>query len=502
MPAISLPAHPSLEYLRNEARALQRVVRAGDRSALTRIQRHHPDQTSSDDVTSDHLRQFPLSAAQLVVAREHGFTSWPRMKAYVDMVAEHGWSTAEQPPDGATDDFCRLACLDYTDDDPARWAQARNLLAAHPELVDADVWAASTAGRPHAVERLLDADPSLAQARGGPYPWRPLFYLAYSRLDPDVPADNVLAVARMLLDAGADPNEGYLWNGRPYPFTVLTGVFGEGEQGPMRQPRHPHSIALARLLLDAGADPNDSQALYNRMFRPDNDHLELLFEYGLGHGDGGPWKARMNDLIGSPSELLRSQLRWAVEHGYSDRVQLLIRHGVDVHAAYDDGRSPLDLAVLNGFPTTTAQLRSAGASATDLEPTDQLMGAMLRADHEEVERLRAQHPGAVETLLQARPGLVVWAAANGRSDTVRLLIELGFDVNAYSRGDAPEEQPWETALHRAAFDGDLAMVQLLISLGADAQAHDQRFDATPLGWAQYAGHEAVVQVLADITANG
>jgi hypothetical protein len=67
---------------------------------------------------------------------------------------------------------------------------------------------------------------------------------------------------------------------------VLTGVFGEGELGPVRQPRHPHALALARLLLEAGADPNDGQALYNRMFEPDDDHLELLFEFGLGADPG------------------------------------------------------------------------------------------------------------------------------------------------------------------------------------------------------------------------
>ena len=33
-----------------------------------------------------------------------------------------------------------------------------------------------------------------------------------------------------------------------------------------QQPPHPECDALARLLLDAGADPNDSQTLYNRHF--------------------------------------------------------------------------------------------------------------------------------------------------------------------------------------------------------------------------------------------
>ena len=57
------------------------------------------------------------------------------------------------------------------------------------------------------------------------------------------------------LEAGADPNAGYLWHGLPTPFTVLTGVFGEGELGPVRQPRHPHSLALARLLLESRTRP-------------------------------------------------------------------------------------------------------------------------------------------------------------------------------------------------------------------------------------------------------
>src|SRR5205823_10573375 len=108
--------------------------------------------------------------------------------------------------------------------------------------------------------------------------------------DPAIGEAATLTSARMLLQAGADPNAGYLWHGLPASFTVLTGVFGEGELGPVRQPRHPHSLALARLLLEAGADPNDGQALYNRMFEPDDDHLELLFESGLGAGDGGPWQ--------------------------------------------------------------------------------------------------------------------------------------------------------------------------------------------------------------------
>ena len=181
-------------------------------------------------------------------------------------MAEHGWDTGlgTAPTADPTQEFCRLACLTYSrEDGPARWAQARHLLAEHPELTTADVWAAAAAARPGDVGRLLAERPARVAERGGPLRWRPLYYLVYSRCDPTMSAERVLAVARQLLDAGADPNDGYLFDALPTPFALLTGVFGHGELGRQRQPRHPHWRELGRLLLDAGADPNDAQTLYS-----------------------------------------------------------------------------------------------------------------------------------------------------------------------------------------------------------------------------------------------
>ena len=101
----------------------------------------------------------------------------------------------------------------------------------------------------------------------------------------------------------------------------------------------------------------------------------------------------------------------------------------------------------------------------------------------------------VDEARRRRPGLVVWAAARGRPEAVALLVELGFDVNAYGRGDAPVEQGWETALHVAAGGGDASMVRLLLSLGADPALRDTRFDATPAAWARHRGH---VELLGDL----
>jgi ankyrin repeat protein len=345
------------------------------------------------------------------------------------------------------------------------------------------------------VRHLLAADRTLAVRRGGPFGWCPLFYLAYSRLDPDIPADPVLRIAELLLDAGADPNEGYLWRGLPTPFTLLTGAFGHGELGPENQPAHPHSVALARRLLDAGADPNDGQALYNRMFEPDDDHLELLLEYGLGTGDGGPWKARLGEELASPREMLRDQLDWAVAHDQLARVQLLVEHGIDITTADRHGHTPVEVAALCGNTAIVEYLVARGAPASDLDGVDGLLAALMAGD-----RGRAlAFPAAVVASLRAQPWLIVWAAARGRPAAVQLLLELGFDVDAFGRGDVPGEQQWQTALHTAAGEGHLDIVRLLLAAGADPNLRDNRFNATALGWAVHGGHDAVAQILAPIT---
>lgn len=494
MPTLGMPDHPDLGNFRRQARALQRAARAGDADAVARVAAHH-----SGDVNG-----VQLSIAQLVVAREYGFTSWPRLKHYLDTVADHGWDTAlaQAPATGPADEFCRLACLTYgREDGPERWLQAGRLLTQHPDLTTTSIWAAAAAARPDDVARLLAERPQRAVERGGPFGWRPLFYLVYSRCEPSGLAE---AVARQLLDAGADPDEGYLFDGLPTPFTLLTGVFGHGELGTRRQPTHPHWPALARLLLDAGADPADGQTLYNRMFSPDDAHLELLFEYGLGRdGKSGIWQTRIPDL-NPPALMLRNVLRWAVTHHQPARVRLLVEHGVDVREPFErEGQTAVELARLYGDTEIADYLAEHGASRPDLhlDPVQDLIAAAFRADRPALDRVRAEHPDTVAQARRTRPGLMVWAAGHAPAETVTLLAELGFDVNAYGRADAPFEEPWETALHQSAGAGNVELTRRLLDLGADPNLRDRRFDATPLGWARHLGQPATAALLEPLTTD-
>ena len=399
MPTVPLPDEPSLEQLRNQAKDLRRAVLAGEPGALAEA--------------AAAPGPLPLHAAQLTVARRYGFPSWARLKRYVEVIERYsrfpdrilavGPLTATPAAGPATADladrFLRLASLCYADDQPERWAQARVLLAEYPELTAASVHAAAAAADAAALRRIVAADPGEARREGGPFRWQPLFYLAYARHDPQIGEDAVLTSARLLLDAGADPNAGYLWHGLPTPFTVLTGAFGEGELGPVRQPRHPHSLALARLLLQAGADPNDGQALYNRMFEPGNDHLELLFEFGLGTGDGGPWRRRLGAALDSPGEMIRGDLAWAITHGMTERLRLLVSHGTDLTSPFEGGATVTSMAATTGHADLLGYLVAHGAPPPGLDPAGAFVAAALAADG--LDRLLRDHPGLARC---ARPG--------------------------------------------------------------------------------------------------
>ena len=67
-----LPECPSLEQLRKQAKELLRQLRTGDTSATTRLHTYKPD--VSNPILAD---------AQYVLAREHGFESWPKLVHHI-----------------------------------------------------------------------------------------------------------------------------------------------------------------------------------------------------------------------------------------------------------------------------------------------------------------------------------------------------------------------------------------------------------------------------------
>jgi hypothetical protein len=503
MPVDCLPDSPDLEQLKTHAKTLRDLVRAGIDGAIALVREHHP-RLGELTAGTPTATAFKLANAQLTVARHYDFASWAKLRDYVLLVnrltrsPHEAWVGGPLVDDAArADELLRLGCLNYGADHADRWAKGDRMLVDHPHLAGWSVYTAAATGTVEAMRVLLANDPTAAVAEGGPFGWPPLLYLTYSRLAPS-PASDPVAAARLLLAAGADPNSGYLWVGLPSPFTALTGVFGRGQQG---APPHANEMELARLLLDAGAEANDSQTIYNRglgdIARDDTEFLELLLDHGLGRGDGGPWRRMLAHGHQTPAEIVADALQHAAEAGLEQRVRLLLTRGVDpnhpgTHPGYE-GRTPWEGAVLHGNLVIAELLAAAGADTTTVDPLTVFVGTCLAGDRRAVDAALAANPQLLALALEQGDDLVARAVELERSDAVRLLVDLGFDVNVRHR---------TTALHEAAARGDLALTKLLVQLGADPDIVDTEWDSPPAGWARHSGHTDVADYLDTFTRSG
>lgn len=82
MPARRLPVRPNLDQLHRQARELLRAIHAGDPDAVADLREHHPD-----PIDPSHAR---LADAQLVLAKSHHASSWPRL-AHAAKLADAIW---------------------------------------------------------------------------------------------------------------------------------------------------------------------------------------------------------------------------------------------------------------------------------------------------------------------------------------------------------------------------------------------------------------------------
>src|SRR5437868_12052003 len=122
-----------------------------------------------------------------------------------------------------------------------------------PVFARASIHLTAMAGDLVEVERRLAKEPAAAREKGGPLHWEPLLYLAYGRL-PGAER-HAVEIAGLLLDHGADPAAGFKDNWDT-PFTLLTGVIGQGETD---RPEHPRVAELVALFLDRGTNAFDTQ---------------------------------------------------------------------------------------------------------------------------------------------------------------------------------------------------------------------------------------------------
>jgi ankyrin repeat protein len=505
----SLPERPDLGQLRRQAKDLHRAARAGDLQAVERFRTYQPSRPGA---------AFTLSAAQLVIAREHGLPSWPALVAEVHARTQ---SLVERLTDLVSGSVRR-----HLDPPGTRhaWAErAVRLVAENPDVAGYDIRVAAVLGDAPRLAEMLARDPGTAVRPDDQAGWPPLLFVCSSRwhqIDPTRSAGLVEA-ARLLLDAGADPNTAVGRSPRAGHCSALYAAAGLAN--------HP---ALARLLLDRGADPDTPSALYHTAFHRDHACLRLLLEHGardegthtLGAAisvadteavrlllDAGvdPQVPIPEDAFAAADDQeatiapVRAAILWRAD---AEMIELLLTHGADPNAgAPADGPSTFQLAARRGEPTIVDLLRRFGAH-DDTAVADQFLGACARGDRSAADSLLRTHPGLISRLPNEDLAVLVDTAEYLGVEPTALMLDLGFPIDVHRDGDGA------TALHAAAYTDRAELVRLLIAAGADMEARDTAFDSTPLPWASVGSGDpprhhpdgdwgATIQALLDAGAN-
>jgi ankyrin repeat protein len=352
---------------------------------------------------------FALHDAQRVLARAYGFESWAKLKAFVD---------------GAN--IARLAEAVQAGD----VAQVRVLVNARPELVGMDM----SGGNEHRV-------------------------LHYAVLCRD------RAMVKLLMEAGADARKGI------YPHRDATTAFAIA-----RDREYPDIIAIIeeeeRLRREEMSCPNATISPVQDQITRAIRQVDIAAAIHLLESDGS--------LIQACDREGRTPLHIAADETNAEMVAWLLERRANVRKQDVNGWTPLDRAALAArphfpeprnegaerFPAIARLLLERGAELT-------IRAAVAMADEPRIRELVREDPSALRRIDPMRGGLVTLAVNHGHLEIVRLLLDLGADVDERHMLTEIEEPTlsWGGPLWYAALAGQHDIAKLLLDRGADPNAN-------------------------------
>lgn len=443
-PVVPLPAHPNFEQQQKLAKRLLREVWAGDADAIARVGEFLPGVTDFDSLK--------LHDAQLAIARGYGFDSWAAMKRKIESLTK---SPVEQFD----------AAIREGDE-----ARARELLEAHPEIRDRINEPRFDFDSPaiHQAKRNLPLVDALiehgADINARSKWWAGGFGILESGL--------TLEQATPLIQRGARITP---WAGAGLGLYEEVTAIVQSNPGAVRERggdgktmlHCAANIAIAGILLDGGAD----------LGARDVDHGSTPLQY-LIEDEG---MARFLIARGADADIFA-----AARLGDNALIDRCLRNDPKCAEARIN-QSPFTApgghiySWTLGFDLTPADVaRKFGHSAAaerivaSLSPRGRILDAVWCGDRARAHREIAVHAIPAKEMEPDARGLMAAAAWWYRPETVRLMLDMGFDPHVPGMHRS-------TPLDRASFHGYADIVEMLLTLDPNPPIeHRNEFGGMPL----------------------
>ncbi|KAJ0418507.1 ankyrin repeat-containing domain protein [Aspergillus carlsbadensis] len=202
----------------------------------------------------------------------------------------------------------------------------------------------------------------------------------------------------------------------------------------------------------------------------------------------------------SPSELPHGALSIAAYYGHENIIALLCKHGVDLDERTNwesnvinavQGGTPLTLAVMRGNLSVAQLLLRHGASIDGKGRMDRTaLCEAAAADHLSVVQMLLCHGASLEPRDHLGRTALGTAALYGHLSVMQTLVDAGAEINV-------TDSEWAaTPLHLAARMGRTEAVKLLLEVGADFTIKT-RLGSDPLTTAVGSEYEDIVRCLID-----